>query len=66
MHLSAIIFYQLWLGQNSIPAMMHALRDYRDGLGGKILTFHAVAGLGLLSICLVRALLAIILKPSVF
>ena len=66
MHLSAITFYRLWLGQNLIPAMIHGSRDDKEGPGGRISTPHTVAGLGLLSLCLAGAFLAIIIKPSVF
>ena len=66
MHLSAITFYRLWLGQNLVPAMIHGSRDDKEGPGGRISTPHTIAGLGLLSLCLAAAFLAIMLKPSVF
>ncbi len=64
-HLSAITFYRLLLGQNLIPAMFHGSRDEKEGPGGRISTPHTVAGLGLLSLCLAGAYLAIMLKPSI-
>lgn len=66
MHLGAIIFYRLWLGQKLIPAMIHGSRNDKKGPGGKISTLHSLAGLGLLSICLAASFLAIMLKPSMF
>ena len=67
MHLSAITFYRLWAWPKPCPSNgSMASRDDKEGPGGRISTPHTIAGLGLLSLCLAAAFLAIMLKPSVF